>query len=636
MNRLAKRAGWAGLLLGWALVAGAEPVRLLQEDFEGHTADELLPKKAGEGRATFGYDDAAPIRVVGDWMSGLLGEGNLAARLFKETGKGGCYLDVFPARSSVLSFSELAAAKLKLVYRFNVNFGGSNTNRFYVALRATSNSENLCTVFFGPPAQRLARVGWAIAGEGEKETGIRVPVETWLQVVCELRPLPGGEWAFSASLIDRESQHATQLVEKTVVPLMEEGPSFNRLRFYQFGSPGGENVSLLDEISVAYEDAESPASIAPAPSAAAPQAAPAPKAPEGFRVLEEKTITNSAGGYTAWPSMALLPDGELLVVASGGRLAHACPFGKGHLYRSGDLGKTWSGPQTIQNGGLDDRGFSLLATSRGTLLAGSFPGITWLHYLTADKVDFDREKLNEAAQSVTLEDFRKEAGFWQLRSVDGGKTWERQRAPVDSPHGPCELDDGSLLFVGYETSAPANLLGGRPATGGLVAVRSEDDGVSWKPLSRIPTAAGHRSYQYHEPHAVQAADGSVIVHIRKNYPKNARTLQVISRDRGATWSQPEEVYWGYPSHLLRLKDGRLLATYGYRKAPLGIRASVSTDNGKSWGGEVILADKATSGDMGYPATVELPDGTLLTVWYEKPKTSSEAVLKTTHWELGAK
>ena len=30
--------------------------------------------------------------------------------------------------------------------------------------------------------------------------------------------------------------------------------------------------------------------------------------------------------------------------------------------------------------------------------------------------------------------------------------------------------------------------------------------------------------------------------------------------------------WGLPSHLLRLRDGRLLMTYGYRRAPFGNQA----------------------------------------------------------------
>ena len=39
---------------------------------------------------------------------------------------------------------------------------------------------------------------------------------------------------------------------------------------------------------------------------------------------------------------------------------------------------------------------------------------------------------------------------------------------------------------------------------------------------------------------------------------------------------------GYPPHLLRLSRGEILATYGRRLTPMGIRACLSLDNGDSW------------------------------------------------------
>jgi hypothetical protein len=43
------------------------------------------------------------------------------------------------------------------------------------------------------------------------------------------------------------------------------------------------------------------------------------------------------------------------------------------------------------------------------------------------------------------------------------------------------------------------------------------------------------------------------------------TLQCESADGGKTWCEPHEIgVWGLPSHLLRLRNGNLLMTYGYR------------------------------------------------------------------------
>ena len=43
-------------------------------------------------------------------------------------------------------------------------------------------------------------------------------------------------------------------------------------------------------------------------------------------------------------------------------------------------------------------------------------------------------------------------------------------------------------------------------------------------------------------------------------------------------------YWGYPADLITLQDGRVLASYGYRRDPLSIRIAVSED-GITWKAE---------------------------------------------------
>ena len=39
------------------------------------------------------------------------------------------------------------------------------------------------------------------------------------------------------------------------------------------------------------------------------------------------------------------------------------------------------------------------------------------------------------------------------------------------------------------------------------------------------------------------------------------------------------------------------------------------------------------GDLGYPSTVELADGSFLTVWYERMRESPKAVLRQARWKL---
>ena len=65
--------------------------------------------------------------------------------------------------------------------------------------------------------------------------------------------------------------------------------------------------------------------------------------------------------------------GELLVVFSGDRDAHVCPWGKTQLVRSGDEGETWSTPEVIRDSPLDDRDAGIIETAGGTLLASWIP-----------------------------------------------------------------------------------------------------------------------------------------------------------------------------------------------------------------------------------------------------------------------
>ena len=112
------------------------------------------------------------------------------------------------------------------------------------------------------------------------------------------------------------------------------------------------------------------------------------------------------------------------------------------------------------------------------------------------------------------------------------------------------------------------------------------------------------------------------------------TLQCESTDGGKTWSEPHSIgVWGLPSHLLRLRDGRLLMTYGHRRAPLGNQARLSEDNGRTWSEAMILSGDGVSGDLGYPSTVQIDDGSLVTVWYESMKGRPKAVLRQARWSL---
>lgn len=341
--------------------------------------------------------------------------------------------------------------------------------------------------------------------------------------------------------------------------------------------------------------------------------------------------------YHGWPTLCRRKNGELLLAFSGGRETHVCPFGRVELMRSQDHGVTWRWPQVLIDGPIDDRDAGVLETPQGSILVTTFTSLAYEPILKkAEAIKpgepgaWDEHLLREwqaVHHRLTAEQRQAELGTWMIRSTDGGVTWSaRYAVPVNSPHGPVALRDGRLLYPGVELWKPARRVG---------VCQSTDDGVTWDWITEIPTRSGDDHRQYHELHAVEATDGTIICHIRNhNKPNDRETLQTESADGGKTWSTPHSIgVWGLPSHLLRLKDGRLLMSYGHRRAPLGNQVRLSEDHGKTWSAALILSDDGASGDLGYPSTVECDDGTLVTVWYEKLKDSPLAQLRQARWRL---
>jgi len=362
----------------------------------------------------------------------------------------------------------------------------------------------------------------------------------------------------------------------------------------------------------------------------------APAAP-AIKVHERRVISQQATFYHGWPTLAQQKNGHLLLVSSAGRESHICPFGRVELMRSSDQGASWNWPQVLLDGPIDDRDAGILETSKGTLLATTFSSVAYVPILEKGRQlqpgkpgawEATRLARWEAAHGRLNEQQRQQAlGVWMTRSTDGGLTWSgRYRCLVNSPHGPIQLSDGRLLYAGKGLWTEASKVG--------VCV-SADDGVSWKWLAEIQPREGDSHHKYHELHAVETEKGRLVAHIRNHNTAHAgETLQSESEDGGRSWSVPHSIgVWGLPSHLLRLRDGRLLMSYGYRRPPYGNQARISEDEGRSWSAPVSVSADGRGHDLGYPSTVQLGDESFVTVWYERMKSSPRAVLRQARWTL---
>ena len=116
-----------------------------------------------------------------------------------------------------------------------------------------------------------------------------------------------------------------------------------------------------------------------------------------------------------------------------------------------------------------------------------------------------------------------------------------------------------------------------------------------------------------------------------------------SQDNGKTWQflskvadtdSPQHQRNGNPPSLVRLKDGGLCVTYGYRSTPCGMRAKISRDVGRTWGKEIILRDDARTWDFGYPRSVVRADGSVVTIYYYTTEANPQQHIAATIWSPG--
>jgi hypothetical protein len=341
-------------------------------------------------------------------------------------------------------------------------------------------------------------------------------------------------------------------------------------------------------------------------------------------------------GYFAWPSVTRTPDGELVVACSGLRMAHVCPFGKTVLFRSKDNGKTWSEPTIVNDTTLDDRDAGVISLGGKSLLVSWFT-LDIRSYVNYWQENYDGdlvESWKNVTECWTEEQVRELAGSW-IRTSSDGRHWNKPvRVSVSTPHGPIRLKNGDLFYLGKEFG----LVGFDAENSPIRAIRSSDGGQSWQNLGAVPNADRTENKNYHEPHVVELPSGKLIGLIRyerdiAGYP-DFSLFQTESNDGGVTWSQARSLgISGSPPHVFRHSSGAIVCVYGYRKTPFGQRVMISSDEDKTWKSDLILRDDGPESDLGYPASVELPDGRIFTVYYQKTKPGEKCSILWSCWEL---
>jgi hypothetical protein len=219
---------------------------------------------------------------------------------------------------------------------------------------------------------------------------------------------------------------------------------------------------------------------------------------------------------------------------------------------------------------------------------------------------------------------------WFFYTTDKGHAW----------NGPFKLPDfgqkGLAARTDYLVDGPRDLTllltaaksSGRE--GRVICVRTKDGGLAWTLVGMVgPEPAGNDFAIM--PSSLRLSPTSILTLVRHR----AWIESYRSDDNGANWTHViravPDTGRGNPPSLVKLRDGRLVVTFGYRAEPYGIRARISRDDGRTWSDDIVLRSDAVDWDLGYTRSVQRPDGKIVTVYYYNDASSTERYIGGTIW-----
>jgi hypothetical protein len=217
-------------------------------------------------------------------------------------------------------------------------------------------------------------------------------------------------------------------------------------------------------------------------------------------------------------------------------------------------------------------------------------------------------------------------------SYDRGATWD----------GPFRLP----LFGRQGIAARTDYIAGGKHDCTLFLTASKDDGREGRPFCARTTDGGRTwnflSWMTSEPagyaimpSTVRLSETELLSAVRCREGSRSWISAYRSLDNGASWAFDRTLVpdtgEGNPPSLIRLASGSLCLTYGRRAPPFGIHARVSQDGGGKWSQPITLRGGAGR-DLGYPRSVQRPDGKVVTVYYIHDTPEGERYIAASIWE----
>lgn len=344
-------------------------------------------------------------------------------------------------------------------------------------------------------------------------------------------------------------------------------------------------------------------------------AQPAPR----VEVLHEIVAVRESG---VWPKLALLPDGTI-VAAVYNQPAHGSRPGDVDLHASTDGGLTWTKRSTAtrHHGASARFNHAIGVSPSGDLLVVSGG---WDYDVTGPK-DKDTYKKKTLLRPTTS------------RSSDGGRTW------TISQHFPDGVDGMTLVPFGNIQSGADGAMrvaafsynqNVKPRVDTCYTIVSRDGGKTWTAGSVLGQPDANETDLLHLGAGRWLAAAR---NLGRNEERGHSTDIYASDDDARTWRKiatPTEANQ-HPGDLLLLADGRVLFAFGDRRAGhLGIGVKISADQGRTWTATTPLVAGVLNRDSGYPSSVQLKDGTIVTGYYaSKSKAYDGYQMSIVRWRL---
>ena len=325
----------------------------------------------------------------------------------------------------------------------------------------------------------------------------------------------------------------------------------------------------------------------------------------GVYLLPEAEFNVAVDNGGLWPVLTVLPGGEI-VAAVYDHPSHGYGNGNIELWASTDGGSLWKRRSTVsdheQNPGYVRMNHAIGRNKSGDLVA-----------LVAGY----REERRPPRLPLQV-----------CISNDSGHTWKRHEVDCKDAgaFGNIVLgEDGTLSAAIYQKDSPEE---GKDLSAYIY--RSKDNGQTWSDRTLIRTRSNEtallrcRNGRWLAAVRLQATIHSTedMLYLHTDQPVHLLT----SGDEGRTWSTGRQVSFPsqHPGHLLELDNGYLILSCGTRIPGLfGVVLRYSTDGGESWSEQVPLISISEPSDCGYPSSVQLQDGTIVTAFYYGPKVTAE-------------